>query len=416
MKRAFNESPSRVVAIVALSVFIAESAAMAVIYSLRPFSSNLIEALFDSTLLLLMLSPILYYFLFRPLLVFIKEQQLYEIIMNNLPLGFLVVDKNGAVVELNDVAEKITGYAKNDLAGKPHVDIFYGAAGKDACPLYRNSLHYHEPAVGVECTIKKKTGEPVVLLITSAPLIDLDGRFLGGVELFRDITASKKLERERKNILSMFAHDMKNPVITAEGFLDRILTGRADKSELREEYLGIIRENLKMLEHLIKDFLEFSRLEGKEYKPLLAGFDIGKEIRKQIADAKIGADKKDIQIAVNLEENIPMINADAVMIKRAITNLIDNAIKYSNPGGTVSVNLFNRDKDILVEVKDAGIGISEEHLPYIFDVFYRVNRDLKGSGLGLYIAKTIVEAHNGTIGLESRPGLGSTFRITLPKL
>ncbi|MCL4536018.1 MAG: HAMP domain-containing histidine kinase, partial [Nitrospirae bacterium] len=108
-------------------------------------------------------------------------------------------------------------------------------------------------------------------------------------------------------------------------------------------------------------------------------------------------------------------NADAMLIGRVITNLLDNAIKYTNPGGAVTISLIDGDGDVIVRLKDTGIGISEDHLPYIFDAFYRGKRDLKGSGLGLSIAKTIVEAHGGRIWVESIPGKGSTFSFTLPK-
>lgn len=112
---------------------------------------------------------------------------------------------------------------------------------------------------------------------------------------------------------------------------------------------------------------------------------------------------------------LPVINADAIMINRVIRNLLGNAVKYTDPGGTVTVKLTGRKHDILVQVSDTGMGIPENHLPYIFDAFYRISRNSKGLGLGLAIAKSIIEAHGGEIWVESEESKGSTFSFTLPK-
>ncbi len=241
---------------------------------------------------------------------------------------------------------------------------------------------------------------------------------LGGVVIiFEDITESIKLERERKNILSMFAHDMKNPVIVAQGFLQRLLAYKAGPlTETQKEYLVLEKEELNRLQMLISDFLEFSRFEAKECKPSPAPLDIIATFQKQIEVVKIEAEKKNIQIFLRYDDNLPKtINVDAPMINRVISNLLDNAIKYSNPWGTVLIRLLNRERDILIQISDTGIGISEEHIAFIFDAFYRVSREAGGSGLGLAIAKTIVEAHGGKIWVESTPGIGSTFYFTLTK-
>ena len=131
---------------------------------------------------------------------------------------------------------------------------------------------------------------------------------------------------------------------------------------------------------------------------------------------KIEAEKKDIHIFFEYaRENLPVVYADAAMIDRVFSNLIDNAIKYTNPGGTVTIRLTSREEEVIVEVLDTGIGIHEQDIPCVFDAFCRVNRDVEGTGLGLSIAKAIVEAHGGTILVESTPGKGSRFWFTLPK-
>lgn len=354
---------------------------------------------------------------FFGIIMFMEKQQIYDIIIDNLPVGFSIVDKDGIIIDFNNTAEKITGYTKKDVIGKPHLRMLHGTDDRDACPLFRHALQKHEQLVATEATIMKKNGDFIDASVTTSPLFDSNGNFIGGIELFRDITELKRLERERKNILSMFAHDMKNPVITAEGFISRLLSEKAGSlSEMQKNYLELVKEELDGLQELITDFLEFSRFEATECKPVGGPFNIEAAIRRHIEAAKVEAEKKNIEIFFESSEKIPLIiHADAMLMGRVITNLLDNAIKYTNTGGTITVSLFDLDDRVLIQVRDTGTGISEEHLPYIFDAFYRGKRDMKGSGLGLSIAKTIVEAHGGRIWVESVPERGSTFSFTLPK-
>jgi PAS domain S-box-containing protein len=232
-----------------------------------------------------------------------------------------------------------------------------------------------------------------------------------------DITRFKRLEREQKNILSMFAHDMKNAAITSEGFLSRLISGKAGAlAKKQQDYLEIIRDELKQLSHFISDFMELARFEAKEYKPILASCNIQAEIRKSIEADQLEAQKKKITISIEPQETmLPMINADVDKIGRVIRNLLGNAIKYTGEGGTITVKLSDRGNEILVSFIDTGIGIPKDRVPHIFEAFYRVSRDSKGSGLGLSIAKTIIEGHAGKIWVESAPAKGSVFSFTLPK-
>ncbi len=231
-----------------------------------------------------------------------------------------------------------------------------------------------------------------------------------------DITKFRKLERERKNILSMFAHDMKNPAVTSKGFLLRLILGKAGPlTEEQQNYLEIIHGELNKLSELISDFLQFSRFEAMEYKPVCALFNMEEEIRKNIEAEKVEAEKKEIIISLEpLDTIAPIVNADIAMVNSVIRNLLVNAIKNTDPGGTVTIKISDRGNEILISVKDTGIGIPEDHMPYIFDAFYRAGSS-KGSGLGLSIAKTIIEAHGGWIWAESKPASGSTFSFILPK-
>jgi PAS domain S-box-containing protein len=345
------------------------------------------------------------------------KQRIFDIVIQNLPVGFSIVDRDGIITEFNPAAEEQTGYSRDEVIGKSHLEMFHSEGGGDACPFLVRALSRQEQVVAEEATVRHKNGTPVTYLVSASPLFDDAGEFSGAVELFRDISDVKRRERERKNILSMFAHDMKNPVIISGGFLSRLLQGKAGElNEKQKKYLETIRDELYKVSDLLADFLEFSRIEAKAYQPVLRPFELEKTLRRNIEAAKVAADKKNLRIRLEVPGGTaPSILADPAMIDRVISNLLDNAIAYTDAGGAISVRLSGNEGELLVSVADTGRGIAAEQLPYIFDAFYRISRDSKGSGLGLFISKSIIEAHGGRIWVESAPEKGSTFSFSLPK-
>lgn len=344
-----------------------------------------------------------------------RHQQVCETIVKNLPIGFTVIDEDGVIINFNDSAEEITGYKKEDIIGKSHLEIFHGTSDKNACPLFSHLFDLRKPIEIIESKIKNKDGYEIILLITAAPIFDHEGKFIGGVELFRDITTVKKLERERQYLLSALVHDMKNPITASLGFLSRILAGKADQQK-QKTYLELIIGELKTVEQLITNFLDFARIEAKEMKLTPTPFNIVKAINQQVENMEIMSKEKNIRlISESPDHEIPELVVDGAMIQRVIINLLDNAIKFTISGGTVTIRLIDRDKDLLVEIIDTAVNIPHDQFPYIFEPFYRGVREQKGSGLGLFIAKKIVEAHGGQIWLKRADGKGNIFSFTLPK-
>jgi len=225
-----------------------------------------------------------------------------------------------------------------------------------------------------------------------------------------------KVEEERKNMLSMLAHDMKNPALVAKGFSARLLRGKAGLlTESQDDYVRLINDELSRLERLILDFLDISRFESKEFKLSPVHFDIALNIKKHIEAVSVEADKKNINISLDYpEESVAPVYADTVQIDRVIRNLVGNAIKHTNEGGSITIKLSIKNKYVTVQVKDRGSGIPDEHIQHVFEPFYRVKNDAHGFGLGLPIVQSIVNAHGGKIWVESESGKGSTFSFTLP--
>ncbi|MEJ2032141.1 MAG: PAS domain-containing sensor histidine kinase [Deltaproteobacteria bacterium] len=342
-----------------------------------------------------------------------NEERLYRLILANLPVGFSRVDRDGRIAEFNKAAEIITGYTREEVLGKPHLALLHGPEAT-VCPLFE-SLRQLTENVATEATITTKSEKILTLSVTSFPLFDEKNTFLGGVEIFRDIDELKRLERERQHMLSMFAHDMKNPVVAALGFLNRILAGKKGPlTEPQKTELQHIHSNLKQLENLARDFLDFSRYEASEYKPEMGPLDLVATISEQMDEISIKAEQENITLKYEGPQTLP-IHADAAMLARTLANLLDNAVRYTKPEGTVTARLNEQEEEVLVQVEDNGTGIPQERLPFVFDAFYRVSKDTKGSGLGLAVAKSIVKAHGGKIWIESTPNRGTTVSFTLPK-
>ncbi len=231
-------------------------------------------------------------------------------------------------------------------------------------------------------------------------------------ELSKKIGEISKLERERENMLSMFAHDIKNALVPTVAFLEKIVSGKTEKMHDRLERSI---DNLMSIEHLLTNFMDFVHLNAKGYRPHPSACDLDVIIRKQMDNAQVNAEKKKIIIQYEPAPGLTALEADDVMIGRVIMNLLDNAVKYTDSSGLVKIHISERDDQFLVEVRDSGQGISKDKLPFVFDAFYRAAHNQRGSGLGLTIAKTIVEAHGGRMWVNSIPGKGSIVGFSLPK-
>lgn len=225
-----------------------------------------------------------------------------------------------------------------------------------------------------------------------------------------------KLENERNNLLSMLAHDMKNPALVAKGFSERLLKGKVGLLTKRQkECVRIINRELSRLEQLIMDFLDISKFQSRKFKLNSISFDILLKIKNQIEVFRVEAENNNISLLLEFPEvNMIQVHADVTQIDRVISNLVGNAIKYSSAGGKVIVKISLQNRDVLVQVQDTGKGIPKEHIRHVFKPFYRITNDHSGSGLGLPIAQSIIEAHGGKLWVESIPGQGTTFSFTLP--
>ncbi len=350
---------------------------------------------------------------------------IFKLVIDSLPVGLIVFDSSGRIIEVNPAAEKLSGYCRNELLGRCCSELGDGLF--DMLTDVENFVHapsYDSKgnATGREATLVNKEGVRIPVLYFDTELKDENNRICGLVKMFRNISVEKRIHRKHKILISMFAHDLKAPVAIAGGFINRLLMGKAGSLTAKQlEYLNVVENELKKLDHHLHAFLDILRIEAGEIKLSLEKCSLEKIIYDVVKEFEEQASTKGITLSVSAPEQNPLIMVDREQIQRVLVNLIDNAIKYSPSNSKVEITVEDFDKYIACRVKDSGPGIDPEDIPYIFDPFYRASSveslsDSKGTGIGLAVVKSIVEAHNGKVWVKSKPGKGTTFGFSIPKI
>lgn len=235
----------------------------------------------------------------------------------------------------------------------------------------------------------------------------------------REIELLRKNEAYRKEFLQNLAHEFKTPIFAIQGYVDTLLNGAMDEEAIRKKFLENTGKNVDRLVNLVNDLDEISRLESGEQLLYKQNFVIQDLIREVFDSLSIKMQEKGIKATVKKGCEAPItVFADKEKIKQVLINLVDNARKYGRVNGTIVASVYRTDDlHVLIEISDDGIGIEEEHLPRIFERFYRTDaarsRDKGGTGLGLAICKHIVEAHGQSIHVRSTPDVGTTIGFTL---
>lgn len=236
----------------------------------------------------------------------------------------------------------------------------------------------------------------------------------------QEIDRLKGLENYQREFVGNVSHELKTPIFNIQGYLLTLLEGALDDPEINEKYLRKANKSVDRMITLVEDLDEITKLESGTISMNLKKFNIVELIKDVISSAELKAQSKNISIKL-INDSLKPINvlADREKISQVLINLIINSLKYGKENGETLIKLYDMHDNILVEVADNGIGIKEEHLPRLFERFYRTDkgrdRQSGGSGLGLSIVKHIVDAHNQTLNVRSTDGVGSTFSFTLKK-
>lgn len=335
-------------------------------------------------------------------------------LIENIGAGLILIDSRGYI----------------NLINKGYIDIFKVNPNDYLMHMYYEVIKHQEVCKLIEDIFitEEKVSKQMLLPLSierryfdvyGVPIIGMNHVWKGVLLVFHDITEIKKLEQMRKDFVANVSHELKTPVTSIKGFTETLLDGALNDKAALESFLSIILKESDRLQTLIQDLLELSKIEQQDFKLNICEFDLLSTLKETITMLHNKAAEKNIRLNLNCKQNSVLLQGDVDRLQQVFINLVANAITYTPQDGFVTIIVQEMENKVQIHVKDSGIGIEKDEIPRIFERFYRVDRarsrNSGGTGLGLAIVKHIIEAHRGTIQVESELGKGSDFVIELNK-
>jgi len=327
--------------------------------------------------------------------------------------GVLALDTHERVLTMNQAAAKLLDFALDESQGRSIQEV---VRNTDLQRFIGKVLLNSEP---VEDDIILYNGEEKFIQVHGTILRDVKNRAIGALIVLNDVTRLRRLENVRREFVANVSHELKTPITAIQGFVETLLDGAIGDPKDARRFLEIIRKQVDRLNAIIEDLLSLSRIEkqAEQDEIILKKSRIRDVLEASIQICEIKSASKKIHINLICPADL-YLKINALLLEQAVTNLVDNAIKYSDQGGTVHIEALQSDAEIVIRVRDQGCGIEKELIARVFERFYSVNKGksgkLNGTGLGLAIVKHVAQAHGGYAAAESTPGEGSVFSIHLP--
>ncbi len=350
----------------------------------------------------------------------IIEKQRLDALIDSAADGILVLNADHSIERVNDAFERICGQTDDAVRGKRHDEVINWArkpdgmtleeAEADGWPLTTNAHLY------VEGDLKRVEPPNVPVGITYAPLLTPDGHVRNIIVTVRDITHFRNADEMKATFISIVSHELKTPVALIKGYASTLRRddARWDKHVIQDS-LAVIEDEADRLTHMIEDLLDASRLQAGGLT--LNRTDVSLPGMAKRITERFQTQTKKHKLEIDFSKDFPVIMGDEARLDQVLTNLVSNAIKYSAKG-KIRISGEIRNEQAIVTVSDDGPGIDPHDMPHIFDRFYRSDaavRKTKGAGLGLYLARAIVEAHGGRIWIDPQHGAGARICFSLPK-
>ncbi len=340
-----------------------------------------------------------------------EERNQSAAILRSMTEGVAVVGSNHRLVFCNEAFSRVLSVGGPALEGRPIVEVIRQS---DLLESIQKALAGDE-SVRTEFVIG--TLRTRSFSVTAAP-VRSDRTIRGAVMVLHDITEIRRLERARRDFAANVTHEFKTPLTAIQGFAETLLAGAVEDSDNRMRFLEIIRNNSLRLARLTDDLLKLSQIESGNAQMEMRSVSVADLVESCVETARLQAQPRGLVVETDYEADLPEIKGDLVSLQEVLQNLLDNAVRYTQSGGRVSVRAAAQNGEVVISVSDTGIGIPKADQERIFERFYRVDaarsRELGGTGLGLSIAKHLVEAHGGRIEVQSELGKGSTFSVHLP--
>lgn len=353
----------------------------------------------------------------------LEEKRWLESVVRHSADGILILDARGRIIGINPAFERIVGWRVEEIRGRTCQDILdprtrTGALlCPDLCPLLAGRVG-PEGSATIELTYRRKSGGRVDVEANYAIIRHERGQVLGAIVGVRDITARREAEELQNTFLSVISHELQTPITIIQGYAEFLADPEVTLpvAEWRQK-LTIIQEEGQRLQKMVDNLLTASRLQIGAIELRPEPLDLMRLVDRVAQRLRVA--HRDRTLEVNVPDDLPVVTADEERIEQVLLNLIENAFKYSPPEGSVTVSGRMTGTEVILTVTDRGAGVPPAERERIFERFQRLDsrlvRQLKGAGLGLFVAKAIVEAHGGRIWVEEAPTGGAAFSFSLPR-
>lgn len=343
-----------------------------------------------------------------------EKSKLAEV-LSSIVDGIIAIDFNKNIILSNKSASEITGFTQEELIGHPVdqlIHLFTDTEEILSKTYCSNSFNSVAKLVG-------KEGKQIKVNLSTAKLSGSVSTNVSCILILHDIAKEEELEKMRLDFVSMASHELRTPLTSIIGYLSVFINENKEKVEKEElELLNKSLTSATQLLNLVGNLLNVNKIEREQMSVIAQPLDYFPIVSKVVEDLKAQAVQKSVVLSISAPDFLPKVLADPIRTPEVITNLVANAINYTDSGGQVKVTLEASPNELITSISDTGVGIPKDAIPHLFNKFFRVSNQTqqasKGTGLGLYISKSIVEKLGGKIWVESEMGKGSKFSFSLP--
>lgn len=355
-----------------------------------------------------------------------REKEKIETILQSIGDAVFVVDADLKIILINPVTIDVSGFAAAELIGKKYSDVLKFIYESDNKKEFKVNDKFIKDAISTgevqemsnHTVLITKDGKHIPVSDSAAPLKDKNGKITGCVVVFRDVTREYEIDKAKTEFVSLASHQLRTPLSAVNWYAEMLINGDAGKlSENQMKYLQEIYKGNQRMVNLVNALLDVSRIELGTFAITPTKTDIVDLAKSMVKENKLLADKKKIVLTEKYDQ-IPELLVDPKLVQIIFQNLLSNAVKYTPDGGKVALTITKKEPNILIEVKDTGIGIPKAQQSHMYEKLFRADnvraKDTEGTGLGLYIVKAIVDQSDGKIWFESIENKGTSFFVEIP--
>lgn len=328
-------------------------------------------------------------------------------ILDNMADGVVLTDTEGNIVLVNNAARSLLNIGNGDTGGRPLIEVVREFEFNDLLSACLKTGQ--ERIAQFESSVSNRFLRVIAIPFT-------DDRPGGALLLIQDLTEVRSLQTMRREMVGNISHEFMTPLAGIKAMVETLQNVAADDREAARDFLSRIEVEVDRMTQLVAELTELSRVETGKAELELEPIEVNELVEEAVAQLRPQAERQKLTLETALANDLPAVPADKERLRQVMVNLIHNAIKFNRPGGSINIRTEISEGSVLVEVSDTGIGIASNDLPRIFERFYKVDKSRagQGSGIGLAIAKHVVESHGGKIRVQSQEGKGTTFSFSLP--